>query len=185
MPAGAATDGSQHAEGENRQTGDLSRRLIRGEGPEQDAMGQIIARMKEVEHRLGRSFDPGSDTQTLQQRIIDDLDTAIASAIRHGARRTWRNGQLGDQRRRTRRSGESRAGSKQGGGSQEADSVGVKGEPQATDGAGPFRESRRGWGHLPPRDREEVIQGINEQSLEKFRQWIERYYRALAEGEEE
>jgi hypothetical protein len=40
---------------------------------------------------------------------------------------------------------------------------------------------RRSWGHLPQRDREEVIQGIGEACLERYRVWIERYYRALQE----
>ena len=35
------------------------------------------------------------------------------------------------------------------------------------------------------RDREEVMQGVSEQSLEKFRRWIERYYKALADGDEQ
>jgi len=41
---------------------------------------------------------------------------------------------------------------------------------------------RRGWGALPDRQRDEVIQGFSEQFLESYRIWIERYYRALQES---
>jgi hypothetical protein len=49
---------------------------------------------------------------------------------------------------------------------------------------GELREFRRAWGHLPMREREEIIQGIAESFLERYREWIERYYRALQETEE-
>ena len=49
---------------------------------------------------------------------------------------------------------------------------------------GDLREVRGTWGHLPMRDREEVIQGIGETFLERYREWIERYYRALQESDE-
>ena len=48
-----------------------------------------------------------------------------------------------------------------------------------------LRELRRGWGRLPARDRDEVVQGFDQDFLTKYRQWIERYYRALASPEEE
>ena len=51
--------------------------------------------------------------------------------------------------------------------------------------AGRLKEFRRGWGNLPQRDRDEVLQGIDEDSLEKYRRQIESYFRALAEDQEE
>ena len=50
---------------------------------------------------------------------------------------------------------------------------------------GPFRESRRGWGHLPARDRDELLQGVEEAFIEQYRPQIEQYYRALTETEED
>lgn len=170
----------------DKRTEDLSKRLIRGESAHTDAMGRIISRMEEVERKLTRSFDPGPETQAMQQRIIDDLDAAIAAAVRRGARGTPGDGQPGDQRRRTRRSmGPQGAGNQAGSSQSNRDTARSTSEPARSGLSGPFRESRRGWGHLPPRDRQEVIQGLSEQSLEKFRQWIERYYKALAEGDRE
>lgn len=49
---------------------------------------------------------------------------------------------------------------------------------------GDIHELRRTWGHLPMREREEIIQGIGESFLERYRDWIERYYRALQEAED-
>ena len=42
-------------------------------------------------------------------------------------------------------------------------------------------EVRRGWGFLPQRDREAIVQGSNEEFHAKYREYIERYYRAIAE----
>ena len=54
-----------------------------------------------------------------------------------------------------------------------------------TRGSEQFREWRSGWGHLPQRDRDEIIQGVGERSLDKFRRWIERYYKALSDADEQ
>ena len=57
-------------------------------------------------------------------------------------------------------------------------------EPRPTR-RGEFRESRRGWGHLPQRDRDELLQGIDEEFIEQYRPQIEQYYRALTETEDQ
>jgi hypothetical protein len=50
---------------------------------------------------------------------------------------------------------------------------------------GELIDVRRAWGHLPMREREEIIQGVNEEFLEEYREWVERYYRALQESTSE
>ncbi|MCP4247470.1 MAG: hypothetical protein GY778_10520, partial [bacterium] len=71
-------------------------------------------------------------------------------------------------------------------GSKAADQAdGSKGLPVKAAATGRFREFRRGWGNLPARDRDEVLQGIDEDVLEKYRHLIERYFRTLAEDEKE
>ena len=166
-------------------TKDLADRLIRGESANEDIMVRIIKQMNHVEQRLSAAFDPGAETQRLQRRIVDRLDEAIAASIRQGSRSGASAGAMGDKRRRTPPS----SGDPQGSDSPFSDdpqgSAPAKGDPQQTDRSGPLRDSKRGWGHLPPRDRDEVLQGINEKSLERFRQWIERYYQALAEKDDQ
>ena len=46
-------------------------------------------------------------------------------------------------------------------------------------------EATRGWGFLPERDRDEIIQGFEETFMSKYREQIERYYRLLAREEGE
>ena len=49
---------------------------------------------------------------------------------------------------------------------------------------GDLQETRRSWGLLPQRERDEMIQGSSEGYIERYREWIERYYRALQESGE-
>lgn len=165
---------------------ELSKRLIQGKSVETDVMTLIIQRMARVEQRLIASFDAGPKTRDMQRRIIDELDAAIAFAIRKGGSGSSSGASCADPRRRARRLAP--------GGKKDGTSAGTQGsaETRATDGtdptaprSGPFHEPRRAWGQLPARDREEVIQGSVERSLEKFRIWIERYYQSLAEGTDE
>ena len=46
---------------------------------------------------------------------------------------------------------------------------------------GALREARRQWGHLPPRDRDEILQAADEDIHDKYREQIERYYELLAD----
>ncbi len=41
--------------------------------------------------------------------------------------------------------------------------------------------TRRVWGHLPPREREQMIQNMPEEFLPKYQRQIEQYYQRLAE----
>jgi len=45
-------------------------------------------------------------------------------------------------------------------------------------------ELRRGWGYLPARDREAIIQGAGDDFPARYREQIEEYYRAIAEAAE-
>jgi hypothetical protein len=61
--------------------------------------------------------------------------------------------------------------------------VGEPGVDQRRPG-GDLQDLRRAWGHLPMREREEIIQGVGERYLERYRDWIERYYRTLQETDD-
>ncbi len=173
------------AEGQDKRAKELSKRLLGGESANQDIMTEILRRMQKVEHRLGDSFDAGDATRKMQQRIIDDLNQAIAAAVRRGSGGgSGDDAAEGDQRKRATRRNQP-AGQASDGDSASANTPARRGKPATPDerDASTLRESLRGWGHLPARDREEVIQGISERSLEKFRRWIDRYYKTLAEAE--
>lgn len=171
-----------------RQARELSEKLIRNESAGKNLMQRIVDEMEAVESRLLRGFDPGPETQEMQRKIIRELDLAIRSAVRRGSGGSDGGGS-GDMRRSDRKAGAEADSGSSGSGGDGLDSGSAESSP-AEDVrrgrfSGPLRELRRGWGLLPPRDREEVIQGAGEESLERFRDWIERYYRDLAENERE
>ena len=157
---------------------------------EEDLMEGIIRRMNEASRRLGVDFDAGEKTVSIQEEISTQLDEAIERAAkqRRPRRRSSPSANTDKRKMPTADSGKSSkqsSSSSDGAGADPAQAAG--GEGQA-DGASPadseFAELRRGWGHLPARDRDELIQGIEEQYLDRYRQWIEQYYRALQEFDE-
>ena len=177
--------------GDDREDEDLSKRLMRRAAGQDDTgiMGQVTRLMGQSGRRLERDFDPGQTTRTIQQQIVEKLDEAIAAAQRHRSKGGGRVRQSSDKRRapakpdagrRTDRAAgdEADPGKTAGTEATRAD----KGRSPAT---GRFREFRRSWGHLPARDRDEVLQGIDEDVLEEYRSLIERYFRTLAEDREE
>lgn len=155
-----------------------------------EAVGRTLTLMEQSRQQLAVKLNPGPETQAVQQQIVTALDELIAAAMAAAQGTTGASGQPqpGD-RRESQRPGQpdktadgtpTPAGDVQGRpGSVQSDGTGL------TTPSGEFRESRRGWGHLPPRERDEIIQGVREAVLEKYREQINEYYRALAEEETE
>ncbi len=168
----------------------LSERLLRKVTDESagDLMARITRLMSETAHRIEIEFDAGDETQRLQRRIVDGLEEAIkVAAARRRAVRSRRPSGTGDKRRRSGAHARTREGSAKAQ-QQGTGSSGSRAKPDAASESrspsGRLLDMRRTWGHLPMRTREEIIQGVGEQSLERFRVWIERYYRALQESPE-
>jgi len=167
----------------------LGQRLIReAAGGEEDLMGTVVRLMDESAHHLEIDFDAGSETQTIQRRIVDRLNEAIKTAGRRRATRSSGQRSRGDRRRMPKRpvdpgpTGEaSAAAASAQPNSGTVDAGGRAGTPSAAGGA--LKETRRAWGHLPERERDELIQGSEENFLEQYRAWIELYYMALQEAE--
>ncbi len=173
---------------------ELTRRLIREAtgGAEEGVMERAMRLMDEAHTRLAVRFDPGVETQVLQQQVLDQLDSAIAqAAANRSQRRSSRQEQVAADKRMLPKPKRSKADAKES--ADETSSTQTTTSDGPSESAGltrsglriPLRETRRGWGHLPSRDREELIQGIDSEFLDKYRTLIERYYRALAEAEDE
>lgn len=171
----------------------LGKRLIRQTTitSDEDVMDRIILLMEQATRQLEVEFDAGERTQAVQQDILKQLDDAIklaASQTRKSSGGQSRS--QGDQRKRQDQKppGQKEKAGAQQGGDDERRAGGTESLDQ--DGAGgvddgkELAESRRGWGHLPERERDEVIQGADEKYLERYRQWIEQYYRALQDAGE-
>ena len=168
----------------------LSERLLRKVTDDNagDLMARITRLMNDTAHRIEIEFDVGDETQGLQRRIVDRLDEAIkVAAARRRAVRSRRPSGTSDKRRRSGAHARVREGSTKAQ-QQGTGSAGSSAKPhsasESRSPSGRLLDMRRTWGHLPMRTREEIIQGVGEQSLERFRVWIERYYRALQESPE-
>lgn len=167
---------------------DLGEKLIRKtvqEG-EEDVMARIMRHMAEAARMLDVRFDPGTETQSTQRRALDLLDEAIAQAA---ARRRPQSSQ-GQASHPDKRTSPDQADSQntRPQGAQSQSSASTKSGPQGKGKGektgveavhGQFKETRRAWGMLPQRDRDEIIQGIDERSLPRYRKLIEDYYTAL------
>lgn len=179
----AADDDKKSTDGKK-----VGRRLIRKTtgGSEDDLMDKIIRLMEQTGRRLEIELDAGAQTQAMQEEVLKQLDDAIklaASQMRKTSGRLFSS--KSDRRRRDQQKkpgGKSAASEKEQDASQQSASDATPAGGAADSGVGEDRElaeSRRSWGNLPERDRDEVIQGADEQFLERYRRWIEQYYRAL------
>lgn len=188
LPAAERSLANPPSQEPTAQDEELSDKLIRqalGEG-EGGIMDEVSALMKQSEKQLGIGFDPGQATQSVQRRIIDKLDDAIASAQRRKSKSSSSKRQTSDRRKRSTKPKEKQqAGKTQK--AQDSSKSNAKGSVTDTGEtkSGRFREARRGWGMLPERDRDEVLQGAEESVIEKYRELVERYFRALANDDQE
>jgi hypothetical protein len=175
---------------EEKQSDDLAGKLMRKalNDSDEDLMDGIMRLMGDVSQKLQIDFDPGEQTQTVQRKISEKLDEAIKVAASRRRMRTVNPPAQGPDKRtlpstakrpeplRNRKQGEVAESS-----SSEAPSEVT--EVKAPAPGGELRDARRGWGNLPQRERDEVIQGVDEEFLERYRMWIERYYRSLQESD--
>lgn len=179
------------AQAADKEAEELGRRLLRKAVAEsdEDVMNATVRLMGESERKLGIEFDPGEHTLQVQSSILDKLNEAIKSA---GKRRMSRGGQPSWSSDRRRAEGApkpqpppdaNRKPSGSAGGDAENRTT-PTGSSESKPVRGDFQETRRSWGLLPQRERDEMIQGSSEGYLERYREWIERYYRALQESGE-
>jgi hypothetical protein len=171
---------------------ELGERLIREASGEEDEdiMDRIVRLMNLSARRISVEFDVGPQTQEVQTRIMDSLETAIKqAAARRRPKRSRPRDRSADKREMTEGTSRPKGQTEEQTADATAESASDAARPgerpsgESADG-GDLREARRTWGHLPLRERQEIIQGIGEQFLERYRDWIERYYRALQEIEE-
>ncbi len=169
----------------------LIQRLLRGGDDEGEApaIERATEGMRASRVKLTMQFDTSDETQKIQEGVVRDLEEAIKEAWESQQKSpstTTSKSDASDQQRR--RKGE-QTSSAQDASAQPAEAN----QPREKDGAtrgkptkgaparGVLDELRRGWGRLPARDRDEVVQGFDQDYLRKYREWIERYYRALAD----
>jgi len=173
---------------EDEPTSKVGKRLIRetAEGAGADVMDDIMRLMGDAGRLLEIQFDPGPGTQAMQKEIVDKLDDAIKTAAKQRRRSRQQAAPSGDKRTRKKPSEDdsqqakaARAKDAESSGKDQATASSAK--PKTDPVTGELLETRRSWGNLPQRDRDEVIQGSDEACLQRYRELIDRYYRALQE----
>jgi hypothetical protein len=152
-----------------------------------DAFEQAVEEMDHVSRRLGRSFDPGVETQRMQESIMRKLDQVIEAAKQQSS-----SGGGGSSQPREQDQGSqslAQQGQPSGGEPQPAGQQASSGQagvttpikPEMQDSA--LEQLRKEWGVLPPRVREELSDGLRERFSPLYRRMTEAYYKALAEQE--
>jgi hypothetical protein len=157
--------------------------------PDPDAVKQrlkdMVTRMDDATKLLSDKKDPGDVTQETQRRIVADLDVMIELARQQQQQQSSSSSssqQPQPGQPRQPQPGQPQQGPKGEGGSQAATN-----EQLPRGGyADPTRADMRNrdpanWGGLPPRDRDQISAGANEEALAAYKDMIDRYYQALAE----
>ncbi|HVT81657.1 MAG TPA: hypothetical protein VHM90_13505 [Phycisphaerae bacterium] len=164
----------------------LAQLMKPGAKPDQQAIEQ---RLKNMVDRMGESAtrltqkDPGEVTQEVQRRIVADLDLMIELA-----RQQQQGGGSSQKPDDQQQSGQKRTASQQQRGQHsEGGSTAAMDEslPRGSHEDAVMGEMRNhdpaNWGGLPPRDRDQISHGANEEYLSSYKDMIDRYYQALAE----
>lgn len=169
--------------------------------PGRDAEGSFAAALKSMRFaadRLGGELDPGMKTQRAQERVLQRLEKAIDQARSNrrrgggggrgaaGGAQQSKGASEGDQKgARGRQRGKGRPGEQgeegQTGGATAGEST-ASASAGGTGGEGAPQEpsQRAGWGQLPPRVQQQLMQGMNERYSALYRRMTEAYYRKLA-----
>lgn len=148
-----------------------------------DQFMEAIALMGDTAARLESARDPGVQTQRLQEEVIKRLDQLIADAKKQQSQQQQQQQQQQQDQQQQQQQARQQ---------QEAGSVAQStGEDPNEDGrrpggqTEPLREmldaASAAWGALPPRIREALLQGGDEQFSSLYEAMTEQYYRRLAE----
>jgi hypothetical protein len=170
---------------------ELEHSLLTGDGqPDSDQVKNSVdlvgQRMGRSHQRLADDHDPGNVTQEIQKRILKNLDDLIEMA-----RAEQQEAQSGD-------SQSQQAGASDPDNSQQPNNtqgqppkpvnngttpatVAVKGHDVDTSGTPTtdIAQTLKEWGALSPRRRAAVVEAASEKPIEKFKSFIDDYYRAL------
>lgn len=181
---------------------EVARRLAGQEAA--DALEQAIAEMQTVSDRLGRDLDSGLVTQREQEEILAKLDRVIAAAKQmqqQGSpsssggssgdssqgqpqgQQSGSAGNAGQQAGQGNQGNQPSQGASEGSGqgNQAGDQGGGARDPQDGSPNAPLEEQRSEWGNLPPRLRDQLLEGTREKFSPVYRGLTEAYYKRLAE----
>lgn len=169
-----------------------------------DNLTEALREMEQAATRLADASDAGLDTQRLQESVLRRLDMVIAQAREQqqqssssSSSSSGESQQQGEGQPQDtgsgQNTGQNQSGNPQNAGQQNQQQQGDPGQSQDSDPSrageadpiinpgDPLAESRKEWGNLPPRVRDELLQGLSERFSPVYREMTEAYYRRLAE----
>jgi len=155
--------------------------------PAEKSIKLVGARMSRSRDRLATAFDPGMTTQRIQDRIVKDLDVLIDMARQ----------QQSNNPPPPPSNSPSKPGDQQQPANSQADGQGQQSKPnKSTTGAqestassadenaaklsDEIKSTERMWGDNSPRNHEAVMEAQSEKAIERYRSFVEDYYRCLA-----
>ena len=145
-------------------------------------------RMARSRQRLAIKNDPGKTTQLIQERILIDLDTLIDQAKKQAAacKPGPGKGKPGEQMAKAQADRQvadikgQQARNKTSGQNPKQQSVAPGQAGRDQDLSQKIEETAAEWGKISPRTRRAVQEGADEQIVEKYRRYVEDYYRGMA-----
>ncbi len=154
-------------------------RELRGEGL--GPLLELAKRMETIERLLRRSTT-GRDTQQRQEEVVAAIDRLIELMKPKDQSQSGGGGgqgqQGGSQQQQQGQRGQSAGDNPTGAQRSELPPAGEGTEELA---GTPQQADLEAWGEMAPREREQAIQFLRQRFPAKYRELIERYYRALAE----
>ena len=151
-------------------------------------------RMARSRQRLALNNDPGKVTQTIQEKILNDLDQLIelsrqqqmqmqnAQNKQQQQKQQMAQKQIGQMRLAQQQAQQGKqAGQPDKGGQNPAQQSRMPGEAERqVDASVELREKFSEWGGLTERERQAVMEGASEKVIEKYRGLVDDYYRELS-----
>ncbi len=159
--------------------------------PKGEAFQMAVLDMQQIAQRLVEDKDTGVETQRVQERVIQRLDQMI-SDLREQQKQQKGKGKgkgqaqkqdTGSSKNAGKKGGQKGSGQQKSGASSEStDQAGANGSPETKDVSNePLAERLAEWGALPPRLRDQLMQGLEDRYSGLYRRLTEQYYRRLAE----
>jgi DNA mismatch repair ATPase MutL len=168
-----------------------------------NALERAVGSMQKVATKMGDDRDVSLSLQRSQEEIIKDLDQVIAAAKKQQQKQSSSSSssssskqqdQQDQQQNSTKQNSAQRSDSQKGNTQQQSQSQqskSQKGDPadvagemktmQPGDKTQPIESGKTEWGNLPPRLRDELMQGTQERFSPVYEKQTEAYYRRLAE----
>ncbi|MEA2709061.1 MAG: hypothetical protein QOF78_1662, partial [Phycisphaerales bacterium] len=145
-------------------------------------------RMARSRQRLAIKNDPGKTTQLIQERILIDLETLIDQSKKQAAACKPGQGKgKGEQMAKAQADrqvadvqGGKKGQPKEKGGNPAGQSKAPGEAGRQEDLSAKIEETAAEWGKISPRTRAAVQEGADEQIIEKYRRYVEDYYRGMA-----